>query len=85
MKFNQDEGGLKALNGESLTNFDDFRYMGSWIDWCSQDVNVRIGKAWSAHHKLDTIWTSDLSDGLKIGFSEQRLKRSACMDRQLGH
>ena len=29
MKFNQDEGDLKALNGESLKNVDDFLYLGS--------------------------------------------------------
>ena len=39
--------------------------MGSWIDCCTKDVKVRIGKAWSA---FDTIWKFELSDGLKIGF-----------------
>ena len=56
------------LNGESLKNVDDFLYLGSWIDCCSKDVNVRIGKAWSALHKIDTVRKSELSDGLKIGF-----------------
>ena len=55
IKFNQGEGDLNALNGESLKNVDDFLYLGSWIDCCSKDVNVIIGKAWSALHKLDTI------------------------------
>ena len=40
--------------------------MGSWIDCCPKDVGVRVGKAWSALHKLDTIWKSELSGGLKI-------------------
>ena len=68
IKFSQDEGDLKALNGESLKNVDDFLYLGSWIDCCSKDVNVRIGKAWSALHKVDIIWKSKLSGCLKIGF-----------------
>ena len=42
IKFNQGEGDLKALNGESLKNIEDFRYLGSWIGCCSKDVNVRI-------------------------------------------
>ena len=37
-------------------------------DCCSTDVYGRIGKAWSALHKLDRIWKSDLSDALKTGF-----------------
>ena len=68
IKFNQGKGDLKALNGESLKNVDDFLYLGSWMDCCSKDVNVRIGKAWSALHKLDTILKSEISDGLKIGY-----------------
>ena len=55
MEFNQAEGDLKVLDGESLKNVDDFLYLGSWTDCCSKAVNVRIGKAWSALHKLDTI------------------------------
>ena len=49
IKFNQGEGDLNALNGGSLKNVD-FRYLGSWIDCCSRDVNVKTGKAWSALH-----------------------------------
>ena len=40
IKFNQGEGVFKALNGESLTNVDDFLFLGSWADCCSKDVNV---------------------------------------------
>ena len=68
IKFNKGEGDLKVLNKESLENVDDFLYLGSWTDCWIKDVNVRIGKAWSTLHKLDTIWKSELSDGLKIGF-----------------
>ena len=68
IKFNQGEENLKALNGESLKNVDDFLYLESWIDCCSKDVNIRIGKAWSAFYKLYTIWKSELSDGLKTGY-----------------
>ena len=66
MKFKQGEGDLKALQDESLKNVDDFFYLGSWSDCCSKDVNVRIGKAWSALHKLDTIWKSELPGGLLL-------------------
>ena len=42
INFNQDEEDIKALNGESVKNVDDFLYLGSWIDCCSKDVNVRL-------------------------------------------
>ena len=56
------------LNGEALKNDGDFLYLGSWSDCYSKDVNVSIGKARSAPHKLETVWKSALSDGLKTGF-----------------
>ena len=59
---------VKALNDESLKNVDDFLHLELWINFCSKDVNVRIGKSWAALHEIDTIWKSELSDGLKIGF-----------------
>ena len=31
IKINQGEGDLKALNGDSLKNVDDFPYLESWI------------------------------------------------------
>ena len=68
IKFNQGEGELKALNFECVRKVDDFLYLESWINCCSKHVNVRIGKVWSALQKLDTVWKSELSDGLKIGF-----------------
>ena len=66
MKFNQGGGDLKVINGESLKNVDDFLYMRSWIDCCSKDVNVGTGKVLPRLPKLDIIWKSKVSDGLKI-------------------
>ena len=36
----------------TLKNVDDF-YLEPWIDCWSIDVNARIGKAWSALHRLN--------------------------------
>ena len=56
------------------------------MDCCSKGVNIRRVKAWSALDKVEIIWKSALSGGLEIGFFlGQRLKRSSCMDRRLGH
>ena len=65
-EFNQGEGDLKALN--------DFLFLGSLIDCCSGDVSTRIGKTWSALHKLDTIWKPELSGVLQIGFFRAKVE-----------
>ena len=40
----------KCLTVIFLKNVDGFLYLGSWINCCSKDVNVRIGKSGSALH-----------------------------------
>ena len=67
IKLNQDEGDLKALNGESLKNVDDFLYLGWLIGCCSKDVNVRIGKATVETVLLYGAWTLTQSLNKKIG------------------
>ena len=44
IKFNQGEGYRTALGVESIKNVDCFLYLGSWIDCCTKDVNVKIEK-----------------------------------------
>ena len=44
----------------------DFPYLGSWIYSNEKNVDVRIGKAWVALQKLNTIWNSNLPKNLKL-------------------
>ena len=46
MIFNQDGGEMKSLDDHKLKCVDDFVYLGSWINSCKKDVDVRINKAW---------------------------------------
>ena len=68
MLFNQDEGDLKALDGDVLNQVEDFQYLGAWLNTCSKDINIRIGRAWTALLKLNTIWKSNLQEDLKVQF-----------------
>ena len=64
---------MSNQNGERIKQVNDFKYLGSYIASTEHDINVRIGKAWSALNQLTNIWKSRLSKNLKINFSEQQL------------
>ena len=68
MIFNQDGGEIKSLDDHKLKCVDDFVYLGSLINFCKKDVDVRINKAWAALRKLDPIWRSTLPMKLKLKF-----------------
>ncbi len=67
MTFNQ-TGDIKSRSGIILEQEQDFKYLGSWIESSRKDLKTRIGQAWSALSKLDTIWSSQLSREMKINF-----------------
>ena len=47
---------------------DKFIYLGSSISSTESDVNIHIGKVWTAINRLLTIWKSDLFDKIKWEF-----------------
>ena len=60
MIFNQDGGEVKSLDNHKLKCVDDFVYLGSWINSCKKDIDVRTTKAWTVLRKLGSIWKSTL-------------------------
>ena len=68
ISYNQPVSDLITLNGQKLDIVNDFLYLGSWINSVEKDVNVRIAKAWTALHKMDIVWKSDLKKSIKISF-----------------
>ncbi|KAK2561469.1 hypothetical protein P5673_015438 [Acropora cervicornis] len=56
MLYNQAEGDLVTLEGNKLKQVDNFKYLGSWIQSSEKDMNIRIGKAWSALKKMMKVW-----------------------------
>ena len=45
-----------------------FTHLGSNISSTESNVNIHIGKAWTAIHRLSTIEKSDLSDKIERDF-----------------
>ena len=67
MAYNHsDEVKVMARDGTQLEVVQDFKYLGSWIDSTEKDVKIRKAEAWRALNKLNKIWKSNLSRGIKI-------------------
>ena len=60
--------GMKSLADKNIKQVLDFKYLGSYIASTEHDVNIRLGKAWSALNQMDKIWKSNRSDNLKRNF-----------------
>ena len=58
---------MSSQNGERIKQVND-KYLNSYIASTGHDINVRIGKAWSALNTLTNIWKSKLSKNLKRNF-----------------
>ena len=59
MCFKQD-GDISTLDGKFLKLVDQFTYLVSNISSTESDVNICIGKEWTAIDRLLIIWNSDL-------------------------
>ena len=60
MRFKQSY--VISLNGRCLKLADQFTYLGSSILFTKNDINICIGKAWTAIDRLMSTWKSDLSN-----------------------
>ena len=63
-----EQGAIQSKNDIPLLKVDDFTYLGSNIASTEKDIQIRIGKAWGALTQMNTIWKSNLPDGLKRDF-----------------
>ena len=59
---------VKSIDGEVLTNVDNFIYLGSEIESTDKEIKIRIAKSWAALDKLSSIWKSPLCTTLKRNF-----------------
>lgn len=57
---------VKTLNGTSLKQVEDYKYLGSHISSSEKDYTIRKGMAWSACNDMHKIWTSQLPTQLKV-------------------
>ena len=68
------EGTITAQNGCDLEQVKDFNYLGSKIISSEDDIQVRIGSAWSALNKRTQIWKSNLHIFIKREFLRATIK-----------
>ena len=59
---------LQTLDGTTLEQKDDFKYLGSWTDSSEKDISVRKAQAWRALNDMNKIWSSNMSQELKRRF-----------------
>ena len=57
---------MKTINGYILKCVEDYCYLGSHISSSEKDFRIRKAMAWAACNKLHNIWTSNLSNKIKI-------------------
>ena len=56
---------LKSMDGGDIAVVDDFKYLGGWLASSQQDIKVRKALAWTACHKLNSIWKSNLKRSIR--------------------
>ena len=78
------KGATSTLNSKTLKLVDEFTYVGNNISSTESNVNIGIGKAWTAIDKLSIIWKSDITDNIKRDFSKQWHCWYYCMDAPSG-
>ena len=57
---------VKTLNGTSLKQVEDYKYLGAYISSSEKDFVTRNGMAWSACNDMHKIWSSQLPNNLKV-------------------
>ena len=57
---------VKTLKNSILRKVEDYKYLGSFISSSQKDFQVRKGLAWAACNKLHSIWSSKLSNRIKL-------------------
>ena len=61
---------LTTSNGSIIEQVDDFTYLGGLTD-TTNDMNVRIGKAWGAVNALTKVWKSPVRKKTKVKVFKQ--------------
>ena len=70
ININSVDTSINSIDGRPILieHVQDFKYLGSYIADSRKDFNTRKGMAWSACTKLLKVWTSGISEDLKVKF-----------------
>ena len=57
---------IKDIDGSNLKRFEDFKYLGAWIDSSAKYLKIRKALAWRTCHQMMNIWKSTLSRKMEL-------------------
>ena len=66
MAENMEPGYIQSVSGKYIGKAENLNYLGSRIGSTKEDIQVWKAQAWTACHKLQKVWTSDLDSNIKI-------------------
>ena len=61
-----EEGSINSISEDIIERVEDFKYLGLYVADSREDSNTRKRMEWSACIKLQKVWTSGISDELKV-------------------
>ena len=70
-----DNSGIETFYKIRLKQVQDYKYLGSFISSSLKNFNTRKGMAWSACNDMHRIWSSHLSEDLKIKFFRMTVEK----------
>ena len=65
MVFNQEITPITSTNGKTINVVENFKYLGGWLKSSEKDFEIRKAHAWTACHKLQKIWKSNIKKKIK--------------------
>ena len=65
MVFNQEITPITSTNGKTIKVVENFKYLGGWLKSSEKDFEIRKAHAWTACHKLQKIWKSNIKKKIK--------------------
>ena len=57
---------IKIISGETIKEVSNYKYLGAWISSSEKDFEIRKALAWTVMHRMKRLWTSNMSNQLKI-------------------
>ena len=66
-------GDISTRNGSALKLVDKFTYRGSSVSSTETEIDMRLGRVWTAIDSLSVIWKSNLTDKMKRSFFQSTI------------
>ena len=57
---------IKTISGETIKEVSNYKSLGAWISISEKEFEIRKALAWTVMHRMKRLWTSNMSNQLKI-------------------